>query len=185
MLALKQDREALLTSRLVFGLGEAASLRRFRRCRPGEIIPRAGTRIPDREQRWCATFVRLTFVEQVRGDKSRLVKDHDQAEPPQIPFWKAVWIAAQSIQQRGEINGARLTDCGEATSECPQRRTRRQRVKASEEPSNAQTTAARAPRRTPSQRIHAADPGWIGKPLKVVSALNQNVASTLRGTRDW
>jgi hypothetical protein len=136
-LALKQDREALLTSRLVFGLGETASLRRFRRRRPGEVIPRARTRIPDRKQRRCATFGRLTFMEEVRGNKSRLVKDHDQAEPTQIPLWEAVWVAAQPIQQRGEINGARLTDCWEATTECPQCGTRRQRVKTSEEPSDA------------------------------------------------
>jgi uncharacterized protein (DUF2235 family) len=124
-------------------------------------------------------------MEEVRGNKSRLVKDYDQAEPTQIPLWEAVWIAAQPIQQRGEINRARLTDRWEATTECPQRSTRRQRVKASEEPSDAQATAARAPRCTPSQRIHAADPRWIGKPLKVVSALNLYIESTLRGTRDW
>ncbi len=76
-------------------------------------------------------------MEEVRGDKSRRVKDHDQAEPTQIPLWEAVWIAAQPIQQRGEINRARLTDCGEATTECAQRSTRCQRVKASEEPSDA------------------------------------------------
>jgi hypothetical protein len=124
-------------------------------------------------------------MEQVRGDKSRHVKDHDQAEPTQITLWETVWIAAEPIQQRGEINGARLTDCWEATTKRAQRSPRRLRVKVSEEPSNAQATAARAPRRTPSQRIHAADPRWIGKPLKVVSALDLNVASTLRGTRDW
>ena len=124
-------------------------------------------------------------MEEVRGDKARLVKDYDQAEPTQIPLWEAGWIAAQPIQQRGEINGARLADCGEATTECAQCGTRRQRVKPSEEPSDTQTTAARAPRRTPSQRIHAADPRWIGKPLKVVSALNLDVSATLRGTRDW
>jgi hypothetical protein len=76
-------------------------------------------------------------MEEVRGDKSRLVKDHDQAEPTQISLWEAVWIAAQPIQQRGEINRARLTDRREATTECPQCGTRRQRVKASEEPSDA------------------------------------------------
>ena len=94
-------------------------------------------------------------------------------------------IAAQPIQQRDQIYGARLTDRREATTECAQRSTRRLVVKIREEPSDSQSTVARAPRRTPSQRIHAADPRWIGKPLKVVSALNLNVASTLRGTRDW
>ena len=123
-------------------------------------------------------------MKQVRRDKSGLVKDHDQAEPTKVPLWEAVWIAAQPIQQRGEINGARLTDCREATTECAQCGACRQRVKTSEESSDAQTTAARAPRRTPSQRIHTTDPRWIGKPLKVVSALDLNVASTLRGTRD-
>ena len=123
-------------------------------------------------------------MEEVRGNKPRHVKDHDQAEPTQVPLWEAVWIAAQPIQQRGEINGARLTDCWEPTTECAQCGACRQRVKTSEESSDAQTTAARAPRRTPSKRIHAADPRWIGKPLKVVSALDLNVASTLRGTRD-
>jgi len=73
-------------------------MRRFRRRRPGEVIPRAGTRIPDRKERWCATFGRLPFMEEVRGDKSRRVKDHDQAEPAQVPLWEAMWIAAQPIQ---------------------------------------------------------------------------------------
>jgi hypothetical protein len=95
-----------------------------------------------------------------------------------------MWIAAHLIQQRGQIDGVRLTDCWEATTECAQRSTRRLRVKTSEEPSDAQTTAARAPRRTSGQRIHASDPRWVGKPLKVVSALDFNFASTLLGTRD-
>jgi hypothetical protein len=124
-------------------------------------------------------------MEEVRSDKSRLIKDYDQAESTQIPLWEAVWIAAQPIHQRSEINGARLTDCWEATTECAQCGTRRQRVKSSEEPPDAQTTAARATRSTSSQRIHAADPRWIGEPLKVVSTLDLNVASTLRCTRDW
>jgi hypothetical protein len=76
-------------------------------------------------------------MEEVRSDKSRLIKDYDQAESTQIPLWEAVWIAAQPIQQRGEINGARLTDCWEATTERAQCGTRRQRVKAREEPSDA------------------------------------------------
>jgi hypothetical protein len=76
-------------------------------------------------------------MEEVRSNKSRLIKDYDQAESTQIPLWESVWIAAQSIQQRGEIYGARLTDRWEATTECPQCGTRRQRVKASEEPSDA------------------------------------------------
>jgi hypothetical protein len=67
-------------------------------------------------------------MEEVRSDKSRLIKDYDQAESTQIPLWESVWIAAQSIQQRGESYGARLTDCWEATTECAQRSTRRERV---------------------------------------------------------
>jgi hypothetical protein len=96
-----------------------------------------------------------------------------------------MWICAQRVEKLCESRPTRLNECGEATAQRTKSCTRRHGIKAAQKTSDTEAAAARTARRTASQRIHAADPRWIGEPLKVVSALDLNLATTLRSSRDW
>ena len=95
-----------------------------------------------------------------------------------------MWICAQRVEKLCEPRPTRLNECGEATAQRAKCCTRRHGVKVAQETGDAEAAAARTARCTPSQRIHATDPRWIGEPLKVVSALNLNLTTTLRSSRD-
>jgi hypothetical protein len=151
---------------------------------PGEVVP-SGTRcVPDGEECRWATIPRLSAAHQVCRSNVGCVQAENEAESAQIIFGDAVRICAQRVEKLCKARRTRLNQCGEATAQRTKSCTRRHRIKAAQETGDAEAAAARTARRTPSQRIHAADPRWIGEPFKVVATLNFNLTTTLRSSRD-
>lgn len=95
-----------------------------------------------------------------------------------------MWICAQLVKQLCEPYRTRLYQRGEATAQRPKSCARRHGIKAVQETGDAEAAAARTARRTASQRIHTADPCWIGEPLKVMPVPDLNLATSLHDARN-